>query len=75
MRVTLSVPGLANGLIWWSSGEFTDISYQVNAGSSIMHEFPYDIHMLGNGIEDKGELINDTNAVSIPTRKYVQRYR
>ena len=44
---------MSRGAPWMPQG-FNPVSLVVKAGEVTMHEFPYDIHMFGSGIDYKG---------------------
>jgi len=58
VRVVISLPGTATGLLWPPSraAPFTERSYRLtNNGDSVELELPSPVHVHGTNIENKGE--------------------
>ena len=55
VSVTISVPRLRDADTWWTEANFNDVEYSVTHNIPVFHDLPYDVHMFGNSIEDKGK--------------------
>ena len=56
VNVTITTPRMRDAAdSWWTQSEFSDVDVSVSRDDAYVHEMPYDIHMFGSSIEEKGE--------------------
>ena len=56
VNVTITTPRMRDAAdSWWTQSEFSDVDVSVSRGDAYVHEMPYDVHMFGSSIEEKGE--------------------
>ena len=74
--VSISVPGTGNGRLWkdtgneGSHGQVYSVTLLVTAGHTVMHQLPYEIHMVGNKQEMKGANLVHINENKVESKIY-----